>query len=225
MPALDTDYAAPAKPDLGPDTDYSSVIATCSIRPPAGDYSTSDIRWSSLEKSLCVFPPGSQDLSPGSVTPYPVNSDYSTVYLSPLAEITGRSIERDDVQAWTPYSNTTLTFQVETGKSIYNPETGNYEPEVIAMTYLAYLSVMPPTVNYNPGVDVTAYLVEGRLLEPNVFDPRIQNGAQAEGTFNEYKGRFVYKVNLDTPPFYFKNSVNQPIQGIFHVIGGGGGGI
>ena len=205
-------------------TDYLEVKASCSLIEPApGDYTTSDIRWSDLKRSICNFPPGNQDISPDAVTPFSVNQDYATADLYPLIDIANRRpTVATTSEAFAPYSNATLTFMVETGKFIYNPDTGNYIAEIIPISYTAYLAVQPPNLLWNPGVEVTAYMLEGRLISPTTFDPKIQNGAEAQAVFNNYKGRFVYKVDLDIPPFYTNSGeVNLRIQGMFHIVGGG----
>lgn len=215
---------APAPKTEAPATDYLEVKASCSlIAPEQGDYTTSDISWSDLKRSICNFPPSSEDISPYPVTPYPVNQDYVTADLYPLTDIANRRpTVATTSEAFAPYSNATLTFMVETGKFILDPTTGNYIAEIIPISYTAYLAVQPPNQFWNPGIDVTAYMLEGRLISPTTFDPKIQNGAEAQAVFNNYKGRFIYKVDLDIPPFYTDSGeVNLRIQGTFHIVGGG----
>ncbi len=205
-------------------TDYLEVKASCSlIAPEQGDYTTSDIIWSDLKRSICNFPPGNQDISPESVTPFSVNTDYSTADLYPLIDISNRRpTVADTSDAFAPYSCATLTFMVETGNFIYDPATGNYISEIVPISYSAWLKVMPPNQFWNPGIDFSTYLLEGRLISPTIFDPKIQNGAEAKAIFNGYKGRFVYKVDLDIPPFYTNSGeVNDHIQGTFFIVGGG----
>ncbi len=201
---------------------YASAVAYCDREPdPKLDYGYSDMVWSTINRSICNWPPGDDEdpvyQSPGSDQLMAV--DYTTSNLTPLSEIEGRYIETNLDSDLAPWSNSLLTFSVETGQGHVDPETGNYTPILEQITYRAYLNIQPPNYQEKQGVDVTAYTVTGRLLNPAVLDERLQNGAQAEAKVNNYKGRFELRFPLHTQAFAYP-TIRQELAGIFHVMGG-----
>lgn len=200
---------------------YVEVIAACDRTVDHSvDYGYSDMLWSTINRSICTWPPEDEDYREGADWYGEVPTfDYHSSSLSPLSGIDGRYIEYDGSSALAPWSNSVLRFKVETDQGHVDPETGNYTPILETLTYAAYLQIQPPNYQEKQGVDVTAYTVNGRLLNPSVLDKRIQNGAQAEAEVNGFKGRFEFRFPLQPQSFSYP-VLRQQITGIFHVMGG-----
>lgn len=201
---------------------YAEVIAACDRSHRTDeDYEYSDAEWAVINRSICTWPPEDEETASGhKIWQGETNLyDFHSVALTPLSDIEGRYIELDGGTDLSPWNNTLLTFSVETGEGHIDPETGNYEPILEELTYRAYLNIQQPDYGEKPGVDVTTYKVNGRLLNPATLDQRIQNGAQAKAIVNNAKGRFEFRVPLNTPNF-LQPMLRQQLTGLFHLVGG-----
>ncbi len=129
------------------------------------------------------------------------------------------AISTSTIASYAPWGNAQLAFEVATGLTTTDPTTGNATQSTEVVEYLAALSLQPPRLAGEAGIDTTVYACEGRLLSPSVLDPRITNGSQAVATINGYRGRFelTYSLNMDQAAY---RDIRQTLSGIFRVVGG-----
>lgn len=129
------------------------------------------------------------------------------------------AIAASTIAAYAPWGNAVLAFELATGATSVDPETGNTKQATETLEYLASLNLEAPQWSGKPGADETTYPCRGRLLSPNILDSRITNGCQAAATVNGTRGRFELTFDL-AQDAYHRPTLGQTLQGTFRVIGG-----
>lgn len=129
------------------------------------------------------------------------------------------AISAATINAYAPWGNAQLSFEVGTGFASTDPATGNAIQSTEIVEYLAALTLQSPAWKAESGIDSTTYSCRGRLLSPARLDPRITNGSQAEAVINGYRGRFELVFDLAMDAAHYRD-LRQSIEGTFRVIGG-----
>jgi hypothetical protein len=125
------------------------------------------------------------------------------------------------IATFAPWGNAQLAFTVSgDGALTTDPATGDPMPSVSTLEYLAHVTIGQPDWQKAEGVDQSLYTCRGRLLDPQVFDPRITNGSQGPALVNGLRGRFELTFDLamgraEAP------SIGQSFKGTFRVTGPG----
>jgi hypothetical protein len=128
-------------------------------------------------------------------------------------------IAASTIAQYAPWGNAVLAFELATGTTSIDPETGNTIQATETREYLAALNLETPQWSGKPGSDETTYPCSGRLLTPSTLDSRITNGSQAAATVNGTRGRFELIFDL-AQDAYHRGTLRQSLQGTFRVIGG-----
>lgn len=80
-------------------------------------------------------------------------------------------------------ANASVTFVVAGSGTRTDPVTGNVLPATRTLTYKAFLKATQVDPAVFPGVDATALLYEGYVVEPQALDDRITVGSTGTMTF------------------------------------------
>jgi hypothetical protein len=131
----------------------------------------------------------------------------------------GAALNTTNGNPWGAWGNATLSFLVSGLTTVDDPGTGNPVPRQDKLIYQASLQLRSPNHTSQPGADMTAYSVTGRLLSPPSFDSRIGNGAQADAVVNGHQGRLELELDLTTP-VAMNQYLRQRVQGTFRLLGG-----
>lgn len=124
-----------------------------------------------------------------------------------------------------PVSSLTPDGWVEdkkTGNWIPNPVDNDSTPSPIyEVTYKCHLHITKsPQLDRDAGVNSTTFYLEGMLIDPWEFDPRIVPNQRFDATFNNLEGWFELLPNQSVLPD-FSQFIGTRINGIFRIAGTG----
>jgi hypothetical protein len=110
-------------------------------------------------------------------------------------------------------ANASVRFQVAGAGVVTDPETGNVTPTTAVVTCKAFLKAVNVDPVVYPGVDVTAVVYEGYVVEPMALDPKVGAGTTGELNFGS-GGAQQFEVLRARMGYGDQGALGAPLSGV-----------